>query len=118
MAAELKTGRFLAGDLGAGIILSKFINGYTISAWYTATDTSDFTDSFNRNYHDKGVSITFPLRAFLGRDSRVVFPYRISAWTRDVGQDLDRRRNLFDFLGRNTPLLLDSDRGVSGKMAP
>ena len=31
---DLKTGRFLAGDAGARIAATKFINGLTVSAWY------------------------------------------------------------------------------------
>ena len=65
MAIELKTGKFLAGDKGSKITVSKFINGVIISAWYSFTDTSIFRDSFNRGYHDKGIMITIPMRLFV-----------------------------------------------------
>ncbi len=108
--ADVKAGRFLAGDKGASLTLSKFVNGFVLSAWYTVTDTSIFSDPFNRGYHDKGISLSIPLRMFIGRDSKTVYRYRLSPWTRDAGQDIDRERTLFDFIGRNTPLHLDRDR--------
>ncbi|MGE5188924.1 MAG: YjbH domain-containing protein, partial [Gemmatimonadota bacterium] len=107
--ADVKAGRFLAGDRGASLMLSKFVNGFVLSAWYTATDTSVFSDPFNRGYRDKGILLTIPLRMFIGRDSKTVYRYRLSAWTRDAGQDIDRERPLFDLIGRNTPLHLDRD---------
>ncbi len=107
---DVKAGRFLAGDPGASVTVSKFINGFVVSAWYTATDTSVFSDPFNRGYHDKGVALAIPLRMFIGRDSKTVYTYRLSAWTRDAGQDIDHERTLFDFIGRDTPLHLDRDR--------
>ena len=108
--ADVKAGRFLAGDKGASLSLSKFVNGFVMSAWYTVTDTSVFSDPFNRGYRDKGISLSIPLRMFIGRDSKTVYRYRLSPWTRDAGQDLDRERPLFDVIGRNTPLHLDRDR--------
>jgi len=110
--ADVKAGRFLAGDVGASLTLSKFINGFVLSAWYTVTDTSVFSDPFNRGYHDKGISLAIPLRMFIGRDSKTVYTYRLSAWTRDAGQDIDHERTLFDFIGRNSPLHLDRDRNA------
>jgi len=103
---DVKGGRFLAGDLGARFTLSKVIRGVTLSAWYSLTDTSKFTDPFNRGYHDKGIAVEIPIRLFLGRDSRTAYRFSLSPWTRDAGQDLDRHRSLFDFLGRNLPVWL------------
>jgi hypothetical protein len=112
MALDVKAGRFLAGDKGARITLSKDFNGVVISAWYSVTDTSVFTDTFNNGYHDKGISISIPLRMFLGRDSRTSYEYALSPWTRDVAQDVAHRTSLFDFLGRNTKLYLSKDRDM------
>ena len=110
MAIELKTGKFLAGDKGSKINISKFINGVIISAWYSFTDTSIFRDSFNRGYHDKGIMITIPMRLFKGADSRTAYSYSLSPWTRDVAQDIDHYNNIFDYMGRNTKIFLDKDR--------
>jgi hypothetical protein len=106
---DVKGGRFLAGDWGARFTLSKFIRGVTLSAWYTVTDTSVFSDPFNKGYNDKGISVSVPLRTFIGRDSQTTYQISLSAWTRDVGQDVDHYRNLLDFIGRNTDILLDKD---------
>ena len=106
---DVKGGRFLAGDYGALFSVSKFIRGVTLSAWYSATDTSIFSDSFNRGYHDKGISVVIPIRLFLGRDSRTAYRFSFSPWTRDVAQDIYHHRTLLDFIGRNTEISLDKD---------
>jgi hypothetical protein len=106
---DVKGGRFLAGDYGARFSVSKFVRGVTLSAWYSATDTSIFSDSLNRGYHDKGISVVVPIRLFLGRDSRTAYRFSLSPWTRDVAQDIDHYRTLPDFIGRNTDISLDKD---------
>lgn len=107
---ELKTGRFLAGDFGTRMSISKFINGVIISAWYSFTDTSVFKDKLNSGYHDKGVSVSIPIRLFEGTDSRTSYFYSLSPWTRDVAQDISHHNNLFDFIGRNQKIYLDRDK--------
>jgi len=109
MSIDVKAGEFLAGDKGARITVSKFINGVQLSAWYSFTDTSNFSDPYNKGYHDKGIALTIPLRMFLGRDSRTAYDYSLSAWTRDVAQDIRHRTSLFDFIGRNTPNYINND---------
>ena len=109
-AIDAKWGRFLAGDRGVRVAVSKFIRGVTLSAWYSATDTGGFTDPFNRGYHDKGVSVEIPIRLFAGRDSKTAYRYSLSPWTRDVAQDIDRYLPLFDRIGRNAGVLLDRDK--------
>ncbi|MGA8754457.1 YjbH domain-containing protein, partial [Candidatus Deferrimicrobium sp.] len=69
-AIDVKWGRFLAGDRGVRVAVSKFVRGVTLSAWYSDTDTGMFTDPFNRGYHDKGISVEIPIRLFTGRDSK------------------------------------------------
>jgi hypothetical protein len=110
VSIDTKTGRFLAGDIGTTITVSKFIRGVTISAWYSFTNTSIFHDDENRGYHDKGILISIPLRLFTGKDSMTRYFYAISPWTRDVGQDIYHYREIFDFLGRDTKIYLDKDK--------
>lgn len=107
---DVKAGRFLAGDKGARFSVSKSINGVVLSAWYSETRTSMFSDPYNRGYHDKGISVAIPVRLFLGRDSRTVYRFALSPWTRDVAQDVDRTAPLFDRIGRNAGAFLDRDR--------
>jgi len=110
-AVDVKLGRFLAGDRGVRVAVSKFVRGVTLSAWYSATDTDVFTDPYNRGYHDKGISVEIPLRLFLGRDSETTYRFSLLPWTRDVAQDINRYLPLFDWIGRNAGVLLDKDRG-------
>ena len=112
MAFDVKTGRFLAGDVGARLTIFKYIKGVTLAGWYSWTNTSIFTDSFNRGYHDKGVMLIFPLRLFKGSDSKTTYSYALSPWTRDVAQDIDHYNTLFDLLGRNAKIYLDKDRDM------
>jgi hypothetical protein len=109
ITVDLKAGRFLAGDPGVRFTVSKFINGVILKAWYSITDTSDFTDRFNDGYSDKGISVSVPLRMLLGSDSKTVFHYSISPWTRDTGQDIDHYGTLFDFIDRKVNILIDKD---------
>ncbi len=115
-AVDVKWGRFLAGDRGVRVAVSKFVRGVTLSAWYSATNTDFFTDQYNRGYHDKGISVEIPIRLFTGRDSRTAYRYSLSPWTRDVAQDIDRYLPLFDRIGRNAGILLDRDLGSTYKV--
>ncbi|MBI5664292.1 MAG: YjbH domain-containing protein [Nitrospirae bacterium] len=115
LALDAKAGRFLAGDEGVRFTISKTINGVIIHAWYTFTDTSVFDDTINRNYNDKGIGISIPLRLFKGADSKTSYNYLLSPWTRDTGQDIDHFNTLFDFIGRNTTNVLDKDKQMMFK---
>ena len=110
IALELKSGQFLAGDRGTRITVSKFFNGVILSAWYSFTNTSMFTDGFNHGYHDKGIAVSIPIRLFSGKDSKTAYTIGLSPWTRDVAQDIVHYNNLFDFMGRDTKIYLEKDR--------
>lgn len=112
---DLKSGRFLAGDKGTRIQVSKFINGVILSAWWSFTDTSMFQDNFNNGYHDKGIALTIPLRMFKGSDSRTKYSFFFSPWTRDVAQDIVHFTELFDYIGRNVPIYLNKDIRIKGR---
>ncbi|NPU84337.1 MAG: hypothetical protein HPY65_07595 [Syntrophaceae bacterium] len=107
---DVKAGRFLAGDNGVRVTLSKSFHGVVLSAWYGISDTSVFTDSYNRGYHDKGIAVSIPIRLFLGRDSRSSYSFALSPWTRDVAQDIAHQGSLFDFIGRSVRTFTDMDR--------
>jgi hypothetical protein len=87
----------------------------TILAWYSFTDTSVFNDNINKDYHDKGIAISIPLRLFKGADSRTAYSYSLSPWTRDTGQDIDHYNTLFDFIDRNTENYIDKDKKMMYK---
>ena len=108
-AVTFKTGQFLAGDRGTQVMVSKFINGVVLFAWYSLTNTSMFNDPENRGYSDKGIGVSLPLRLFSGTDSKTSYKFGLSPWTRDVGQDIDHFNSLFDTMGRDVPLYLKKD---------
>lgn len=109
ISLDVKAGRFLAGDNGVRLAVSKFIKGVTVFAWYGWSDTSGFHDQYNRGYHDKGIGVTIPMRLFEGTDSKTTFDYAIAPWLRDTTQDIYHYETLFNFMGRNTKAYLDKD---------
>ncbi len=109
MWLDVKTGRFLAGDYGSVVTLSKSINGLTLFAWYSFTNTNMMSDPDNRGYNDKGIGLSLPMRLFDGTDSKTTYNYAVSPWTRDVAQDIDHFNGLFDFIGRNLKVYWDRD---------
>jgi hypothetical protein len=109
ISLDVKAGRFLAGDKGVRLAVAKVVKGVTIFAWYGWSDTSVFSDSFNRGYHDKGIGVTIPMRLFEGTDSKTTFDYAVAPWTRDTTQDIYHYETLFNFMGRNTKAYLDKD---------
>jgi len=113
VSLDLRTGQFLAGDRGTRITLSKFFNGVILFGWYSMTNSNEvFTDSYNRGYSDKGIGVVWPLRLFIGKDSRNVYSFAVSPWTRDVAQDIEHVYGLFDFMGRNQEVYWKKDRGM------
>ncbi|WP_303852241.1 YjbH domain-containing protein [Seleniivibrio woodruffii] len=98
---DVDAGRFLAGDVGAKVKITKKINDVEISAWVTKTDTSGFDSKYNRGYTDKGIMFTIPLRLFSGKDSRTVYSQKFVPWTRDVGAQVSEFTPLFDYVDRN-----------------
>jgi hypothetical protein len=111
-AVDLKMGQFLAGDRGTVVTFSKFFNGVVLSAWYSQTNTDLFSDIYNRGYHDKGISLTIPLRLFTGKDSKTTYRFGLSPWTRDVAQDINHFHTLFDYMGRNVDIFLNKDSSL------
>ncbi|NPA13159.1 MAG: YjbH domain-containing protein, partial [Aquificae bacterium] len=99
---NIKAGRFLAGDKGVRIQVSREVKGFEIGFWYTYSDTSDFTGD-NRNYHDKGVFMTIPLRIFRLKDTPQTVSMSLSPWTRDVGQLVKRPLDLYKIVKRKSP---------------
>ena len=115
ISLDVKAGRFLAGDNGVRLAVSKVIKGVTVFAWYGWSNTSGFYDQFNRGYHDKGIGVTIPMRLFEGTDSKTTFDYAIAPWTRDTTQDIYHYETLFNFMGRNTKAYLDKDSTMLNK---
>ncbi|MFZ5772246.1 MAG: YjbH domain-containing protein [Thermodesulfobacteriota bacterium] len=93
--AGLKIGRFLAGDFGYRLELRRSFRYFTIGAWYTDTDTSDFTSEQNRGNNEKGVFIRVPLSIFADREIRGTLLYSFSSFLRDPGQSVRQPAYLY-----------------------
>jgi hypothetical protein len=91
----LKLGRFLAGDWGGRLEVSRTFKHCTIGAWYTVTKTDIFEASYNQGYNDKGVYLTIPFSIFKDRDVPRKLNYAIRPWTRDPGQTVAQHRWLY-----------------------
>ncbi len=93
--AKGSAGRYLAGDYGATLDLSRrFANGVTVGAWATRTDVS--AEEFGEGSFDKGIYFTFPFDAFFARSSTSSGTIAWQPLTRDGGARLGRYYNLYD----------------------
>jgi hypothetical protein len=93
--AGLKIGRFLGGDKGYRLELRRSFHYFTIGAWYTDTDTSNFTSEKNRGNNEKGVFIRVPLSIFADREIRGTLLYSFSSFLRDPGQSVRQPAYLY-----------------------
>ncbi|MGO1396645.1 MAG: YjbH domain-containing protein [Halomonas sp.] len=92
--AKLSVGRYLAGDAGATLDLSReFDSGVRIGAWGTWTDAGD---DFGEGSFDKGLYLALPLDAFFSFSSRDQSTLRWQPLTRDGGARLNRQYELYD----------------------
>jgi len=99
----LKIGRFLAGDLGARVELRRSFKYCTVGAWYTVTDTSDFTSQLNRDDRQKGVYIRLPLALFKDMDVKGHLRYLMTSFTHDPGQTVRQPSSLYPMDPWSTP---------------
>ncbi len=101
--AKVSVGRYLAGDYGSTLDLSReFASGARIGAWGTWTDAGD---DFGEGGFDKGLYLSVPFDAMFTRSSRDRAEVAWRPLTRDGGATLDRRYNLYD---------LTEERDLSG----
>ncbi|MWJ28479.1 YjbH domain-containing protein [Halomonas sp. ZH2S] len=92
--AKVSVGRYLAGDVGGTLDLSReFDSGVRMGAWGTWTDAGD---DFGEGGFDKGLYLSIPLDAFFTRSSRQRANIAWQPLTRDGGARLGRRYNLYD----------------------
>jgi len=95
-------GKFLAGDRGVKLQVTRDIRGGKIFLWYTKTDTSGLTGE-NRGYSDKGVGFAIPVRVFSDSDVHGHYPLVFTPWSRDTGQSVKQPYSLYDFMREFTP---------------
>ena len=93
--ATVKLGRYLAGDYGGTLDLSRrFDNGVTIGGWATRTNVS--AEEFGEGSFDKGVYMSFPFDAFFARSTTATGFVAWRPLTRDGGARLSRYYQLYD----------------------
>lgn len=93
--ATVHAGRYLAGDVGATLDLSRsFKNGVKMGAFATKTNVSAV--QFGEGSFDKGVYVNIPFDALLTRSSTSIANILWHPLTRDGGAMLNREFRLFD----------------------
>lgn len=100
-------GRFLAGDNGIRLQITRYIRGGSVFLWYAKSDTTGFTGP-NKDYADKGVGFVLPINIFKDKDCQGSYGYSFSPWSRDVGQKVDQVYSLYDFIFKFTPSYITS----------
>ena len=95
LEAQVDAGRYLAGDWGATVTLSRrFANGWDVSAYVTRTDISP--EDFGEGSYAKGVQVTMPLRWGLPFETRSTASINMSDLSRDGGARLAVQDRLYD----------------------
>lgn len=93
--AQLDVGRYLAGDIGATLTLSReFDNGWKIGVFATKTDVS--AEEFGEGSFDKGISLTIPLSWISGQPDQTKLSTTIRPVLRDGGARLNVSDRLYE----------------------
>ncbi|MFT4256212.1 MAG: YjbH domain-containing protein [Pseudoxanthomonas sp.] len=96
--AAISAGRYLAGDWGATVNLSRqFGNGVSMGAWATKTDVS--SAEFGEGSFDKGIYVSIPFDFMLPRSTRSRYNLVWNPLTRDGGARLSRSYSLYGLTG-------------------
>ncbi|RJL05786.1 YjbH domain-containing protein, partial [Paracoccus siganidrum] len=93
--AQLDVGKYLAGDLGATVSLTReFANGWRVGAYATKTDMS--AEEFGEGSFDKGIMLSIPLGWATGQPSRERVSTTLRSLSRDGGAQLNVNGRLYD----------------------
>lgn len=99
---QLDAGRYLAGDWGATLGVSRrFANGWAVGAYVTKTDVSD--EDFGEGSFDKGLTLSIPLRWSTPFETRQTIDGDLRSLSSDGGARLDIQNRLY-------PIVRDLDR--------
>lgn len=105
--AQLDAGRYLAGDWGATVTLSRrFENGWEVAGYVTETNAD--TSGSTTGSFDKGVRLTIPLGWTVPYPTRQTLTVPFSDLARDDGARLDISNRLY-------PLVRSVDRNRLGE---
>ncbi|NDV49947.1 MULTISPECIES: YjbH domain-containing protein [unclassified Salipiger] len=98
--AQLDVGRYIAGDAGATVTLTReFANGWRIGAFATKTDVS--AKDFGEGSFDKGLLFTIPVSIGTGQPSRNDSTLTIRSVQRDGGAKLAIDDRLYERIREN-----------------
>ena len=93
--AQLDVGKYLAGDVGATVSLTReFANGWRIGAYATKTDLS--AEEFGEGSFDKGITFSIPVSWATGTPSRDRAGSTIRSLSRDGGARVEVSDRLYD----------------------
>ncbi|RYH10108.1 YjbH domain-containing protein [Tropicimonas sp. IMCC6043] len=96
-AAQVDVGRYLAGDYGASLYLSReFANGVRFGAFATRTDVS--YEDFGEGSYDKGIFFEIPFAWVAGIPSRDGYAAAFRPVQGDGGARLDVRNRLYEIV--------------------
>lgn len=94
LQAVVHAGRYLAGDWGATVELSRrFESGIEFGGFFTRTNAS--AEEFGEGEFDKGIFLSIPLNVIVPFSTRAVAPVVFRPLTSDGGQRLESRPRLY-----------------------
>ena len=110
MHLQLDVGRYLAGDVGATLTLTReFANGWKVGAFATKTNLS--ARQFGEGSFDKGIMLQIPLAWLTNRPTRALNPFVLRPLTRNGGAQLQVNGRLYDTLHGYDAAGLDAQWG-------
>lgn len=111
MSARLSAGRYLAGDEGATLEVSRrFSSGIVAGVFATKTNVS--SEDFGEGSFDRGLFLFMPFDLFFAKSTRRAVPLVFRPLTRDGGQKVRDGVNLFD-ITESGHLDADADWGAA-----
>lgn len=100
LEAQVDIGRYLAGDWGTTLTLSRrFTNGWEVSAYMTLTEVS--FDDFGAGNFDKGISLRIPFDWTLPFESRSATTVSLGGYGNDGGAQLNVANRLYPTIRGN-----------------
>ena len=105
---KLLIGKYLAGDKGATLDLSKrFQSGFTLGIFATKTNLS--SEEFGEGSFDKGFYISIPTQLFYSDYRTGVISFGLHPLTKDGGAILNKYNSLIGILGDSNSSSLERD---------
>jgi Exopolysaccharide biosynthesis protein YbjH len=111
LEAEVDAGRYLAGDWGATLTVSRlFANGWEVGAYVTRTDISE--QEFGEGSYDKGIIVSIPLRWATPFETRQTISGDVRSLSSDGGAQLNVANRLYPTIRRLQKPRLEENWGA------